>query len=469
MTGKPLQNTTTPQALAILKHQQAFFKAGTTRSFSFRKQQLLKLKQALQKYESTFLSALGQDLGKPPFEAYASEIGFLHEELNYTLKHLKDWMQPERVNSPLSAWPSVSYIQPSPKGTTLIIAPWNYPLQLALAPALAAMAAGNVVLIKPAEQTPATSSLIEKMIKEYFDEAYVAVVQGEGHKVLTPLIEQHAFGHVFFTGSVPVGRKIAQLTAPQLIPTTLELGGKSPAVVDGSAKLKTAARRIAFGKWLNAGQTCVAPDYLLVQRSQEKPFIEHLKGVLQEFYPKGALQSADYTKIIHESHFKKISSYLKQGSLVLGGGVDENQLKIEPTVLKDVSLEAAIMQEEIFGPVLPLLTFDKPQEAVEIIQKNPNPLAFYLFTKDKNMQRTFLEEVNFGGGAINNTVVHLSNPRLPFGGVGNSGIGSYHGIHGFRTFSHAKSIMKTSTWFDLKAKYPPYSTLAYKMVKWLMK
>jgi aldehyde dehydrogenase (NAD+) len=464
-----IENTPSARTLAILKQQTYFFNRGATLPFQFRINKLKLLKQVLQKHELELLEALKADTGKPTFEAFASELGFLYDEINYTLKNLKQWMAPERVNSPLIAWPSKSYIKPSPKGTTLVIAPWNYPLQLALAPALAAMAAGNTVLIKPAEQTPKTSLLLEKIIAESFNSNYLAVVQGQGHVVLPPLIKNHNFGHVFFTGSVPVGRKIAALTAPKLIATTLELGGKSPAIIDGSANLKVAARRIAFGKWLNAGQTCVAPDYLLVQRSQEASFIKHLKHTLKEFYPMGALQSNDYTRLINQKRYRAIENYLKDGQAVIGGQKDPESLKIEPTVLKGVSLKSDVMQEEIFGPVLPLLTFDKPKDAIAIINKNPNPLAFYLFSQDKNMERTFLNEISFGGGAVNNTVIHLSNPRLPFGGVGNSGIGSYHGIHGFNTFSHQKSIMKTATWFDLKAKYPPYSKWAYKAIKWLMK
>jgi aldehyde dehydrogenase (NAD+) len=453
----------------LLNKQQAFFSKGETLSVAYRIKQLKTLKEALKKYENHFLESLAADLGKPPFEAYASEIGFLYEELNYTLKNLKNWAQPQRVNSPLSAWPSRSYIHPYPKGVCLIISPWNYPLNLALAPALAALSAGNTVVLKPAEKTPHTSLLLEKMIAEFFPAQLFTVVQGEGHVVIPQMLRQHNFGHVFYTGSVAVGRKIAELTASKLIPTTLELGGKSPAVIDGSAKLKVAARRIAFGKWLNAGQTCVAPDYLLVQRSQLAPFLKHLKKTLNQFYPKGALASNDYSSIISKEHFSALSQYLSQGKIFYGGKTDAQKLRIEPTILVDVSLADSVMQGEIFGPILPILTFDKPQEAIDIINQNPNPLAFYLFSQDKNMVQTFTNKVAFGGGAINNTVLHLNNPRLPFGGIGNSGMGNYHGQAGFKTFSHEKSLLKSATWLDIKQKYPPYGQLAYRAMKWLMR
>jgi aldehyde dehydrogenase (NAD+) len=324
-------------------------------------------------------------------------------------------------------------------------------------------------MVKPPEQTYHTSKLIEEMLSNHFDKEFLAVVQGEGHVVVPQMMNSHRFDHVFFTGSVPVGRKIAEMAASKLVPTTLELGGKSPAVVDGTANLKVAARRIAFGKWLNAGQTCVAPDYLLVHKSNYEHFIEELQKVIREFYGSKPLESKDYTRIVNKDRYQALKQYLQYGKLRFGGSYNDERLMIEPTLITDVPMDSPLMQEEIFGPILPILSYEKPREALDLIQQNPNPLAFYIFTKDKAIEDTFVNELSFGGGAINNTVVHLTNPELPFGGIGNSGIGNYHGRYGFDAFSHFKSIMKSGTWFDLKRKYPPYSQAAYRMIKWLMK
>lgn len=463
-----ITNTTPQKINRIFSAQQEYFFTHETRSVAFRLTQLKKLKKLVKKYEEQILTALQQDFGKPRFEAYASELGVFYEEVDLIIKNLREWTEKHKVGNPLSSWPSKSYYIYEPKGVTLIIGPWNYPFQLLFAPTIASIAAGNTVMIKPPEQTIATSLLIEKIITENFEEQYLAVVQGEGSEVVPQMMENHHFDHVFFTGSTAVGRKIAEMAAKKLVPTTLELGGKSPAIVDSSAKVEVAAKRIAFGKWLNAGQTCVAPDYVLVEHSRMQELLKALERTLNNFYPKGAFESDDYTRMVHQQRFDAVAGYLKQGKIFYGGKTDEKQLKIEPTILIDISLDDSVMQEEIFGPVLPIISYKGPAEAIEIVRQNPKPLALYLFSKDKAMEKTFLEKLQFGGGAVNNAVVHLSNPKLPFGGIGNSGYGNYHGKFGFDTFSHKKSIMKTATWFDLWAKYPPYSSLAYKLIKRVM-
>lgn len=465
---KVISNTPEEQITRVFSAQQDFFLSDTSRSVAFRLRQLKKLKGLVKQNEREILMALSSDFGKARFEAYASELGIFYEEVNLAIKNLREWTEKQKVNTPLSLWPSKSYYRHEPKGVTLIIGPWNYPFQLLFTPLVASIAAGNTAMIKPPEQTIATSLLVEKIISENFEAHYLAVIQGAGTEVVPFMMKSHSFDHVFFTGSTGVGQKIAEMAAQKLVPTTLELGGKSPAIVDASAKLKVAARRIAFGKWLNAGQTCVAPDYILVEQSRMEAFLKELKNALDEFYPKGALVSPDYTQMVHQQRFDTVISYLKAGEIYYGGKSDIKNLKIEPTVLTGVSLNHPIMKDEIFGPVLPVIPYKNPAEAIDIIRKRTKPLALYLFTKDKAMEKTFLEKLQFGGGAVNNTVVHLSNPKLPFGGIGHSGYGNYHGKFGFETFSHKKSIMKTATWFDLRAKYPPYSTLAYRIVKKVM-
>lgn len=455
------------QIAQLFKDQQDFFKMGKTHDLAFRIDRLKKLKSVLKANEEDILEALSKDLNKPAFEAYASELGFVYDELNYTLKHLKGWAKPKRVGSPISSWPSRSYVVPQPKGVCLIIAPWNYPFMLVISPLIAAIAAGNTAFIKPAEQTSYTSNMLAQILTENFDQELICVVQGEGYKVVPALMEAHRFDHIFFTGSTAVGRRIAEMAAQKLSPITLELGGKSPAVIDDTANLKVAAQRIAFGKWLNAGQTCVAPDYLLVQRNIKEAFIAELQSALEQFYPNGALQSENYAAIIHEKHFQKLEKDLQDQTIYWGGKLDAANLKMEPTLVLDPPMDSSLMQEEIFGPILPIISFDFPEEAKEIIEHNPNPLAFYLFSSSKKNQ-AFWEKLPFGGGAINNAVIHLANPNLPFGGIGSSGMGSYHGKFGFDTFSHSKAIMKSGTWLDLKMKYPPYTTKAFQIIKRLM-
>ena len=452
----------------ITTTQKSFFRSGQTRPLHFRRNMLKRLKKMLQENEQQWLDALREDFGKPPFEAYASEVGFLYEEINFALKNLRRWSRRKRVSSPLATWPSRSYIDPVPKGSVLIIGPWNYPLQLSLAPAVAAIAAGNTCVIKPPEQTPVTSQLLEDLIRKNFDPTFLTVVQGAGHEVVPSLMQQD-FDHVFFTGSTAVGRKIAEMAAPRLTPVTLELGGKSPAVITPSANLQVSARRIAFGKWLNAGQTCVAPDYLLIHKSVKKAFLQELCQTLQEFYPADYRDNPDYTQIINESHFQRLLGYLQEAEVYHGGDYDEKSLKIAPTILDDINTDSNLMREEIFGPLLPVLSYESAEERDQIIAQNPNPLSFYVFSEKTTEAEEIMNRHAFGGGAINNAIVHLSNPALPFGGIGTSGMGAYHGKAGFDTFSHYRSVMKTATWFDLRKKYPPYNKGSLQLVKKLMK
>lgn len=453
----------------VFEAQQKFFESGATLSYKYRKEQLKKLYRVVVDHEEQILAAIKKDFAKPEFESYATEVGLLLEEINYVLENLKGWMEPERVNTPLSSWPSKSYILPHPKGVTLVIGPWNYPFQLALAPVVAALSAGNTAIVKPPEQAPATSGLLHKMIAENFDQELLVVVEGEGHMVVPELINNHRFDHIFFTGSTNVGRKIAEMAAPHLTPITLELGGKSPAIIDKTANLKVAAKRIAFGKWVNAGQTCVAPDYLLIHKEVYEKFVEVLKEVITDFYGQHPLDSTSLASLINKGHFENQLEYLKEGKIIFGGKTDHQNLRIEPTLIEDVKFEDKVMQQEIFGPVLPMLKFKTIEEAKAVIAKNPNPLALYVFAKNKKFEDAFIKNIRFGGGAVNNAIVHLSNPELPFGGVGQSGFGTYHGKAGFDVFSHKKGIMKTATWFDLPQKYPPYSNFALRLVRWLMR
>ncbi len=452
----------------LFQDQRDFFKMGKTRELDFRFKQLKKLKRVIKEHEAEILYALSQDFGKPPFEAYASEVGFMYEEINLFLKKLKGWAKPKRVSTPLINWPAKSYILSEPKGVCLIIGPWNYPFQLIMAPLVAAIAAGNTAFVKPPEQTPHLSNLLTEMLSAHFDQELITVVQGEGHEIVPRLMNNFRFDHVFFTGSVPVGRAIGEMAAKKLVPATLELGGKSPCIIDDSADFKVAARRIAFGKWLNAGQTCVAPDYLLVHRPAWNEFKDTLIETLKEFYPQGALASEDYTSLINEKRYESIAAYLEEGELIYGGEQDPDSLRIGPSLLLNPPLDGKVMQEEIFGPVLPILVYDFREDAVEIIEQNPDPLAFYLFSTKSMEQEFWQKRIRYGGGAINSAIVHLANPALPFGGIGNSGIGNYHGKYGFQTFSHQKSMMKAGTWLDPKMKYPPFSQGAYKLIRRLM-
>lgn len=454
--------------------KRAYFDSGRTKSYTFRLAQLKALKNMIQQNEQVIIQALYEDLHKPEFEAYTSEIGVLYEELNEAMKNLKKWMKPKRVATPLVLFPSHSTLYHEPLGVVLIIGPWNYPFQLLLAPLIGAIAAGNCALLKPSDQTPHVSDVIADLIKRTFASDYISVVQGPGAMLGPMLIEKFRFDHIFFTGSPEVGKKIASMAANHLTPVTLELGGKSPAIVDQTANLKVAARRLVWSKFFNAGQTCVCPDYLLVHHSVKDAFLEQLIIEIRRTFGDNPQQSSSYGRIVNGKRVKVLkglieSSLQSGGRLLHGGRVMEEDRYIEPTLIDQVTLKWSIMQEEIFGPILPILTYDTPEEAVEMIRQNRYPLALYLYTESKASQRYFTETVEFGGGCVNNGMVHLVNSQLPFGGIGNSGMGNYHGKYSFDTFSHVKSMVHTQTWLDPALRYGPYNQKKVQLAKLFMR
>lgn len=445
-----------------------YFDSGITKPYAFRKEQLKKLQAAVKKYEQQLHEALFTDLKKSPEECWVTETGFLLSEVSNILKHLKGWMQPESVSTNLLNLPSKSFVMQEPLGVVLIISPWNYPFQLLMTPLAGAMAAGNCVVLKSSEFAPATSVVMKQLIEETFDKNYIQFVEGDGATVIPQMMNNFTFDHVFYTGSTAVGKLIYKMAAERLVPVTLELGGKSPCIVEDDANIQVAARRIAMAKFSNAGQMCVAPDYVLVQHSKKEELIEALKKTLPVFFGADAATSYEYGRIINEKQFDRLSGYLQQGKIVCGGNSNRSKLYVEPTIITDVSLDAAIMKEEIFGPILPIIGFGTTEEARAIIANNPNPLAFYVFTSSKAKETGWLTSVSFGGGCVNNTALHLTNHNLPFGGRGFSGSGQYHGKYSFETFSHKKAVMKTPTWFDPAIKYPPFKG-RIKLFKWIIR
>ena len=433
-----------------------YFNSGITIEYDFRKQQLFRLREALQKYEPEIAAALKTDLNKGPEESFASETGLLQAEILFAVKQLRRWMTPKRVGVSLVNMPSSGRIYHDPLGVVLIIAPWNYPVQLLLVPLVGAIAAGNCVVLKPSELAGATEKVLEKLILETFDPAFIRLITGEGKVVVPHTIRNFRFDHIFYTGGYATGKSIYQLAAEQLIPVTLELGGKSPAIVAADANLAIACRRIAIGKFLNAGQTCVAPDYVVVDEKIKEPFISLLKATISDFYEANADPSG-YGRIINEARFDKLIALMDDGVIVAGGGHDRGAVTIQPTLLENVNPDAEIMKQEIFGPILPILTYRNSEEALAIVNRNPDPLAFYLFTSDKKIEKWWMQRLRFGGGCINNTIWQLANKRFPFGGIGNSGLGAYHGHFTFKLFSHAKAVMRTPLWPDPAIKYPPFA------------
>jgi aldehyde dehydrogenase (NAD+) len=442
--------------LPLLQNLSSHFATGATRSYAFRKQQLQQLKSAILQYEKDLHEALYQDLKKSPEECWVTETGFLVAEISHTLKHLKSWMKPKKVATNLLNFPSQSFIYKEPLGVVLIVGPWNYPLQLLFTPLVGAIAAGNCVVLKPSEFAPATAAVMKKIIEENFSKDYILYVEGEGASIVPEMMTHFRFDHVFYTGSTLVGKQIYQMAASRLVPVTLELGGKSPCVVEQDAHIKVAARRIAMTKFSNAGQMCVAPDYLLVHQSIKEELISEVKKAIQQFFSSDPSSSYNYGKIINEKQFHRLLNYLRQGKVVYGGNYNAATHYIEPTLVTEVDLDMAVMGEEIFGPVLPIFSFNSFEEAKAVISRNPDPLAFYVFTQSKEKEQQWIEQVPFGGGCINNASWHLTNFNLPFGGRGNSGIGAYHGRYSFDVFSHQKAVMKTPAWFDPNIKYPPF-------------
>lgn len=434
----------------------AFFNTQQTKDISFRKEQLKKLSKAIKSYESDILEALYTDLGKNKIEAYATEIGITLKSIKNARKELKNWTKTKNVDTPLYLFPTKSYIKKEPYGTVLIIAPFNYPFQLVFEPLIGAIAAGNTAIIKPSELTPNVARVIKRLINETFDANYIEVIEG-GIEETQTLIHL-PFDYVFFTGSENVGKIVYQAASENLVPVTLEMGGKSPVIVDETANIKVASERICFGKFTNAGQTCVAPDYILVHESVKDDLITALSKTLREFYGQNIQQSPDYGRIVNLKHYHRLTSLLNsaQMNIVFGGHSDEDERYIEPTLLDHVTNDSAIMQEEIFGPILPILTYQSLDEAIAFIHQRPKPLSLYLFSEDENATQRVINELSFGGGAINDTLMHLANPKLPFGGVGASGMGRYHGKYSFDTFTHEKSYIFKSTRLESGVHLPPY-------------
>jgi aldehyde dehydrogenase (NAD+) len=433
-----------------------YFQSGATQPYAFRLLQLQRLKQLVLDNEQALYKALHTDLKKTDEDAWATEIGFFLSELNYTIEHLKGWMQPKSVPTNLVNMPSSSFTIQEPLGVVCIIAPWNYPFQLLFTPLIGAIAGGNCAVLKPSEFAPATAAVMRRIIADLFPENYILYLEGDGAQVLPPLLTQNRFDHIFYTGSTMVGKIIYKLAAEQLVPVTLELGGKSPAVICDDANLRVAARRLANPKFSNCGQMCIAPDYILVPHHLKEALIKELIIAIQKFYGADAESSEHYGKIINEKQWLRLSSYLGDGEIVYGGKSNREKLFIEPTIMVGVQPDAKIMQDEIFGPILPILTYASKEEALAIIQKNPNPLAFYVFTENQADENYWLTNVPSGGACVNNATMHITNHELPFGGRGYSGTGGYHGKLSFDTFTHTKSVLKTPTWIDPSFKYPPY-------------
>lgn len=450
----------------ILERQREFFRSGATLDINFRREQLINLKNMIEENESRILGALSSDLNKSDMEGYLTEVGFVLNELDYMIKKLDRFVRPQIVRTPIAYFGSKSYIVPEPYGVVLILSPWNYPFQLIIAPLIGAIAAGNCAILKPSEYSPHTTALISELISQTFDDAYITVVEGEIPETQALLKEK--FDYIFFTGSIAVGKIVMEAASKNLTPVTLELGGKSPCIVDSNIDVERTARRIAWGKFLNAGQTCVAPDYLLIQEDIKRELLAEFKRAIYEFYGEDPKKSEHYVRIINKRHFDRLTNLLDNGDIVLGGSTDSKELYIAPTILENVDLDSELMQEEIFGPLLPIIEYREIKEAISFINDRPKPLALYLFTKDRHKKEHILRNTSSGGACINDTISHMTTKWLPFGGVGDSGMGRYHGRASFDTFSHKKSVLDSGFKIDLKQKYPPYSTPLDKMKK-LMK
>ncbi len=439
----------------IVQKQRSYFNSSATKLYDFRVEQLKKLKQAIQKYESELGKALKQDLGKCDFESYVTEIGFVLHDITYTIKKLKGWMKPKRVKTPVLIQPASSKVYFYPLGVNLIISPFNYPVGLTFTPLVAAIAAGNTAVVKTSELTLTVSKVIGELINTTFQPEYIAYVSGEVQEI-TSLLEQK-FDHIFFTGSPRVGSIVMSAAANNLTPVTLELGGKSPCIVHSDANIDIAVNRIAYGKFMNAGQTCVAPDYLLVHKDVKQVFIDKLIKRIINLYGEDAAKCEDYGRIVNAQHHNRLTTLIEQDKVVVGGQFNLKDRFIAPTVMTEVTLQDKVMQDEIFGPILPVLEYDSFEDIYSVVAKLPqHPLACYIFSESKGVQNELISNIQFGGGCINHCINHLVNPNLPFGGVGESGIGGYHGLEGFMCFSHRKSILKAASWPDLPLIYPPY-------------
>lgn len=454
--------------ISHLETMRRYFNSGATRTYTFRREQLKKLRDAIIRHEEGIYQALYTDLKKSKEESWVTENGMVLSELNLAIRRLSRWMRPHRVGTNLVNLPSGSKLMTEPLGVVLIIGPWNYPFQLLINPLIGAIAAGNTVVLKPSEHAPATAEIIRVIIEEVFPPEYVLYMAGEGAVVIPKMLEQFRFDHVFYTGSTSVGRLIYKMAADKLVPCTLELGGKSPCVVEDDANLKVAARRIVMTKFSNSGQMCVAPDYILVKASVKAAFLHEMGNAIKQFFGEDASQNENYGRMINLAQFERVTKYLTEGKIFCGGKMDKGQLYIEPAILTDLQPGASVMKDEIFGPVLPVIEFSEMAEAKAIIEQHPDPLAFYVYTSSKSRENEWLNAVPSGGACVNNSSWHLTNHHLPFGGRGNSGLGLYHGRYSYETFSHKKAVMKTPTWFDPALKYPPFKG-KLKIFKWIIR
>ena len=458
---------TEQEITTILAKQHAFFASGKTIPVSFRQEQLRKLKRSMLAHEKDLNEALQKDLGKSRMESYMCEVGLTLSELTWMQRHLNSLSAEKRVPTPLAQFAARSFRSPSPYGTVLIMSPWNYPVLLTLEPLIDAIAAGNTAIVKPSAYAPYTCEVMKQIMEECFPQSYVAVVTG-GRAENQTLLQQR-FDMIFFTGGKTVGREVLRHAAEYLTPVTLELGGKSPCIVDSSAKIKLAARRIVFGKYLNCGQTCVAPDYVLCDKTIRDELVLAIQAEIRRQFGAAPLENPNYGKIVNRKHFERLLGLIDERKLVCGGQNNPDTLRIAPTVLTDVTWEDAVMGEEIFGPILPVLTFGTLEEAIQTVEAHPHPLAFYFFSENKTAQKQVLNCCRFGGGCINDTVIHLATSAMPFGGVGESGMGGYHGKAGFETFSHYRSIVDKKTWMDLPIRYQHYTALKEKMLRMFLK
>ena len=449
----------------IVTHQHDFFQTGATRPVKFRLEALKKLQSAIVRDEAKIIEALKMDLNKTHYEGYMTEIGIVLDEIRFAIRHIRSWVRSRTVPTPLAQFHAKSFIVPDPFGVVLIMAPWNYPFQLCLEPLIGALAAGNCAVIKPSANAPHTARAVADLIAACFPPEYIVVIDGDRSK--NPALLEQRFDYIFFTGSAEVGKMVMTAAAKNLTPVSLELGGKSPCIVDQTADLELAARRLAFGKYLNSGQACVAPDYLLVHRSVKDAFVRHLIAAVETFFPDSNYNALPV--IINDKHFRRLLGLIQGEDIRLGGGSDAARRFIEPTILDNITFNSPVMQEEIFGPILPVIIYDTLDEAIEMIQTRPCPLALYLFTRDRAVEKLILSSLPFGGGCINDTIIHFATPHMAFGGVGHSGMGSYHGRKSFETFTHFKSIVRKSNWIDLPMRYHPYSQKSLALLKMFLR
>ena len=450
----------------VIKEQVVFFNTGQTRDVNFRIATLKKIRQLILDYNDRLYNALRRDLHKPEFESYAGEVGFVIQELNIQLRRIRKWSSPKRVYTPILHFYSRSYIYPEPMGRVLIFSPWNFPFQLSFAPLIGAVAAGNCIVLKPSQHTPATSMVMEEIITRNFHPQYIAFFRG-GREINNALLAEK-FDYIFFTGSPKVGRIVMEAASKNLTPVSLELGGKNPCIVDKNASINFAAKRIAWGKFFNAGQSCVAPDYMLVHNEIKDELLQKMVGYIQRYYGEDPQLSPDYVRIVNAANAERLTHLINNGKIVTGGKSDVTEKYVAPTILDDVNPDDAIMEEEIFGPVLPVISYSDIEEAVKVIGTKSQPLACYIFTNNRSLQKSLLRRISFGTASINDTVVQFINPNLPFGGVGESGIGRYHGKYSFDTFTNFKAVMKKSNLFDISLRYPPYSAMKKKIVRRFM-